>query len=252
MWIIFASLSRDIDNLEKLPNLQYLNLKGNPNLPEYFATDYKDAKAIANLRQFSGLSNEELRLRSDEIIQRKEARKAIEIKEKEEKMKKEAVERQQRIEREAYFGGSIITSTYGGKLKILERQQSLLKSGIENQCFYCKKSIQTKDDFSAHCAFTINELATEMIRKLPRVAKDRDNYTERKVTQEVTNRRMDIYDRPGTTFVTKTIREYKETRIQSLNMDHFPKLQGIVCKDCGSDFIRKAARCFNRLKRKKK
>jgi len=240
----------NLENIQVLKKLKNLNLEGNQNLPAYFATKYEDAKSITNLHQYSSFTNEELTRKSNEILEKIKKDKAYKEKVKEERIEREAIEKKKKIEREAFFGGSSITSTYGGKQNLRDRLQALLKVNEEGTCLYCRDKIPDNGNCEELCASVINQLVKETNNKLPRSAKDRNNFRERTVTDQVTNRRMDIYDRPGYSTVQRTIKDYSNTSVGKFSLNHFPKLIGSVCKNCSDNFIRKTSKHFKRLQRR--
>ena len=238
-----------IDNLEEFPKLQHLNLEDNPKLPEYFAKIYSDKTSIEFVRRHSGLSFEELKTKSDKILEQIEkTREQKEIRERERK-EKEALARKKDIEKETYFGSNI-TSSYGSKNKIYDRVQALLKLDEHGICLYCREKITNDDNYTRVCSIAINRMITDSRIALPGLAKDRNSYTERTYTEQVTNRRMDIYDRPGYSTVTRTVKNYHKTKVGRFEDSHFPKLQVSVCKKCSNEFIKKASRIFKPLQRR--
>lgn len=233
------------DNLEFYPKLNQLNLENNPALPEFFAILYIDEKAIQKIRKYSGLSNEELQLAAQKEIQLMKEKERLE----QEKRKLKEAKLKEKYKREAFLG-SAITSGYGAKQKLNVQLNALLELNESNRCLYCYSEITKEADFTNACASTIDKLLTDTKKALPRIAPDENRYTEREITYEVTNRRNDIYDRPGTTTRTEIIREYFKRTIEAFEPDHFPKLPGALCKSCSDDFIRKTIKIFKRLQRK--
>ncbi|NHJ87093.1 MAG: tetratricopeptide repeat protein [Asgard group archaeon] len=238
-----------LEGLEKFPELKSLNLEGNTLLPEYFAKYHDKANIIADLRKYSGKSNEELKKLSIEILEKIKAQEAYKEKIAKEREERLATAESERVEREAYYG-SYITSAYGAKVKLKERMNELLKINEDNNCLYCTKSLPKEGNYQQQCESMTNRLIKDLMLSLPAVGKDKDHYTERKVTEYQTNRRMDIYDRPGYTMVTRTIKTYMSKKIGRFYIEHFPKLLGTLCKDCGDEFIKKVSMKFKRLKRR--
>ncbi|MCE7744785.1 MAG: hypothetical protein GPJ52_06585 [Candidatus Heimdallarchaeota archaeon] len=235
-----------IDNLENLTNLSSLNLENNPNLPDFFAVKYKDVKAISNLRKYSGKSNEQLQ----EVDRKEKERLAEEKIQRKERYVKQREDRKRMREQGGFVTDTDVTSRYGLDHDLQERFVAILKIDEPGRCLYCKAKLLDKVSYAKHCGFAIADLIDETQKKLPTSAKDKDNYTERKVTEQVTNRRLDAWDRPGYTTVTRTIKHYSSMFVGRFEQQKFPRLQGYLCEDCGREFIRKTRRHFKHLQRR--
>ncbi|NHJ49941.1 MAG: leucine-rich repeat protein [Asgard group archaeon] len=240
-----------LQGLESLSKLRVVYLDNNPNLPEVLAKVHSGPEEIGILRQLCRFSSKELLQRSEEIYAKIREQEIEKQKRKAERLERLFIEEKKRIERDVQSILAQTLSTYGVKQKLHSRMQALLSSAKEGSCSYCNNSVSKDRHYAVQCADAIDNMIEETVKSLPSMGKDRYSYTDIKETYEVTNRRMDIYDRPGTTWVTRVKRVYGTTKIHYYNSEHFPKLQGIVCKNCNSSFIRKASRIFNRLKRRR-
>jgi len=231
-----------IDNLELITNLEYLDLRNNPGLPDFIAVSYDGIKEISKLKKYCGMSNEQL-----QEIEMKEKQLKETIRKQKKEIEKQRIEgRKIEFVNEAH-SGSEITSNYSLKHNLRERYKALMKQSELGICFYCQDKIINNTNFATKCASAINQLIYDI--DLPLLAKDRNNYTERKIVERVTNRRMDAYDRPGYSTRTRVIKDYSQTSVGFFRQEHFPRLQGVVCGKCSDEFVKKATKYFKRLQR---
>lgn len=231
-----------IDNLELFKNLGYLDLRDNPDLPEFLAVLYDNAPAITRAKKYSGKSQKEIQeihkqeLREEEIRQEKKF-----------ELRRKETERWVKRQEGAGHYGSDYTSDYSSKHNLRKRSEALLKLDEPGSCLYCTKNIPNDVNFAKECEKAVNRLMFDV--KLPREAKDRKDLSEREVTQYTDKGRYTLdgswVDDYG--FETRTIKEPKIKLVRGFNQRHFPKLQGIVCKECSDEFIKKASKYFNQL-----
>ncbi|MHA1121334.1 MAG: leucine-rich repeat domain-containing protein [Candidatus Heimdallarchaeota archaeon] len=235
-----------IDNLELFPKLKNLNLRNNPALPKIIAKKHKGKQIISKLKKYSGLSIEEFQ----EIARKEKERQKILQIEVEERRKLEKERRISKLSLDGFFGSEII-SNYGLEHNLLKRVRALMKLNELSSCLYCKDRLPDDAKFALECESAIKQLISDTGKTLPLRAKNRDSYIEREYIETVTNRRMDIYDRPGYSTVVRKVKEYFRMSIGYHKEDDFPKLQGYICNNCSNEFIRKAAKIFKRLQRRR-
>ncbi|MHA1592069.1 MAG: leucine-rich repeat domain-containing protein [Candidatus Heimdallarchaeaceae archaeon] len=233
-----------IDNLDLLENLQYLNLQDNPNLPEYFAKYYNNPEKIAKLREYCGMSNEKLHEIS-KIKLEKEKQRVIKKEMRDKVHKKQAREKQLASEESRF------RSYYDTKNNFPKRIEELMKLTQSERCLYCNSKVPEDGNNETTCSNAISHLIYETNDSLPLVGKDRNNYIETKEYVEVSNRRMDAWDRPGTTTVERVTKHYSTEGVGRFSTTLLPTLKGVVCKECSNDFIRKATRILKRLQRRR-
>ncbi|MHA1219958.1 MAG: leucine-rich repeat domain-containing protein, partial [Candidatus Heimdallarchaeaceae archaeon] len=239
-----------IKNIDLLTNIERIDLSGNSQLLPFLAKNYLTPDDISALKHYSSMTNEELTK-----IQEQKERKTKELKQAEsdsrrEKRELEKVRHREKTEREAYFGSSS-TSRYGLTHKLRERMNALLKLEESGICLYCQGSLSNNTSYTKECSEVINQLVLETGKAIPGLAKDRHNYTTTSRSAMITNKRMDAYSRSGESLVTTTTKRYSNRGINRFSVNHFPKLQGSVCRNCNDEFIKKASNIFKRLQRRR-
>ena len=230
---------KTIDSLENFENLEYLDLRYNPSLPEYFAALYDSKFAIKKIKEYSGKPPKELEEIAIKIEEAMPKKTVVDWKVTEE------LKKQRRI-KEANEG-SDRTTDYGLKHKLRERMEALLKLNKLGTCLYCSKKIPKDDNFAEECEKAINKLIKNI--KLPRKAKDKGASYK----TEVEVKEMDVvvsFDGYRTDRLVTRKRKaigHHSGLVHNFTNDHFPKLQGVVCKECSDEFIQNASKYFKRL-----
>lgn len=240
---------RDIGNFELLINLTSVDLSNNPDLRPFLATHYY-YDAIVKLKQYSLMTDEQLR----EIERKIDEAEAVKIKaikqEKRKQFYKDLDELKEKTKREGYFG-SRFTSNYGSKHNLRKRLEALLKLNESGCCLYCTASLPDDENFVKECAKAISKLIEDTRKTIPIMAKSKEPFMETRSTANISNRRMDAYGSSGSSNVTTRTKHYSETSVGPFFNDHFPKLEGVVCKKCSDELIKKSTSLFKRLQRRR-
>jgi len=230
-----------IDGLENFENLEFLDMRDNPGLPKFFATLYNSKFSIKKIREYCGLPQKELKeiaIKLEEAMPKK-----LEVSWE----KVEARKRERRI-KEA-FEGSVKTSDYGLKHNIRERMNALLKLNKPGVCLYCSNNIPEDVNFAEECENTINRFVKKL--NLPRKAKDKTKPYKDKHKTAVQQWGVRVGLDGSMTDVIETkmmsLSGHHKALVNNFTKDHFPKLQGIVCKECSDEFIQKTTKFFNKL-----
>jgi len=238
-----------IENLDLFKNLTHIDLSNNPDLRSFLATHhYYDA--IVKLKQYSLMTDEQLR-EIEISIEKAEAdrRKAIK-QEKRKQFYKDLDELKEKTKREGYFGSSF-TSNYGSKHNLRKRLDALLKLDESGCCLYCTASLLDDENFVKECAEAISKLIEDTRKTIPIMAKSKEPFMETSRTANISNRRMDAYGSSGSSDVTTVTKHYSKSSVGLFFNDHFPKLEGVVCKKCSDELIKKSTSLFKRLQRRR-
>jgi len=229
-----------IDNLDLLPKLETIYLYGNQDLTNYFARAYdrksKGKDSLTKLKEYCGLSNEELQ---------KIGKERLRI---EENVKKQ-------VEISKGYHEFWHTSDYGRIKKLPERLNALLQLNKRGLCLYCGLTIPDYVNFEKKCEAEINKLMNEANKRLPHKAVDRNSGTyEREIEVREYEVRQDLIFGGSTgEWVTRKrkIKEKLKGRVKTFETENFPKLRGTLCKQCEAEFVLKARECFKHIKSKK-
>jgi Leucine-rich repeat (LRR) protein len=230
-----------IDSLENFENLEYLNLRDNPGLPEFFAILYSNKVSINKIREYSGLPHKELKEMAIKLEEAMPKKPVVDWE------KVEARKKEQRI-KEA-FEGSDKTTDYGLKHKLRERMNALLKLNKPGVCLYCNNNIPEDVNFAEECENTINRFVKKL--NLPRKAKDKTKPYRSKhktaVQQWGVRVGLDGYITNVIETKMRNLHGHYKSLVNNFTKDHFPKLLGIVCKECSDEFIQKTTKFFKKL-----